>query len=280
MRPSANFLDIIHPENLKLTLSAKPCKQSQNAAWHINNPSGYKDYDLFVCYGGAAEFRANGTVHLLTPGHAFLATPGMPLYTSVHGRDNFDAIAQHFELKLFGSVDLFSLIKFKQLVQFTNWDFVSAAFTRYETLNASGEKKILQQSLFSSVIAEFIYDSYLSENETVIDHNYFFIIKMMSYIDSHLTDDNAVAEAFSLSPYGYDYTATLFKKYVGVTPKKYFLNMRLRQSKDLLLQGYSVREAAINSGFKDELYFSRLFKKYEQVSPSEYKASTAEKASA
>ncbi|MBI4976342.1 MAG: helix-turn-helix transcriptional regulator [Spirochaetes bacterium] len=269
----ASFLDVIHPDNLKLIITSKAFKQRQGDDWRINNPSGYKDYDLFVCYGGSAEFTLGGKRFLVKEGHGFLATPNAPLYAVHKGPGTFDAIAQHFELRLFGAADFFSLINYHHMVRFSNWDYVGATLERFAALNMKREKTILQHSLFFSVLAEFIYDAFTAEKDSMIDHNYYFIIKMMSYIDSRLIDDNAVNNAFSLSPYGYDYTAALFKKHVGMTPKRYFLNMRLRQSKDLLMQGYSVREAAIHSGFKDELYFSRLFKKYERMSPSEYKQS-------
>ncbi len=73
-------------------------------------------------------------------------------------------------------------------------------------------------------------------------------------------------------PFSYDYIIKLFKKEVGVTPHKYLTNLRLRAAADTLAssQKNSISDTARLCGFKEPLYFSRLFKKEYGVSPSFY----------
>ena len=68
------------------------------------------------------------------------------------------------------------------------------------------------------------------------------------------------------------YFSRLFRKKVGISPKKYILERRLNKAKELLKKSeYSIKEIAVTTGFKDPLYFSKLFKDKTGMSPSEYK---------
>ena len=81
-----------------------------------------------------------------------------------------------------------------------------------------------------------------------------------------------LAEYLHTLPFSYDYLIKLFKKELGVTPHKYLTELRLRSAADWLRnsQGNNVSEIAHICGFKEPLYFSRLFKKKYGVSPSIY----------
>lgn len=62
-----------------------------------------------------------------------------------------------------------------------------------------------------------------------------------------------------------------FKKITGLTPGHYLTRLRMVRAKELMSeQGAALRDIAVGVGFQDELYFSRVFKKTEGVSPSVY----------
>lgn len=96
-------------------------------------------------------------------------------------------------------------------------------------------------------------------------------------------EKNLSSSAFSLDgfmkkfPLNYDYLRRLFKKEVGVSPREFLLNGRMELARGIILGGlsnryseYTVSQLAEACGFADPLYFSRVFKKYFGVSPSEY----------
>ena len=79
-------------------------------------------------------------------------------------------------------------------------------------------------------------------------------------------------------PLNYDYVRKLFKKETGATPHEYLLHERMKLAQGLILGGmsnryseYTVSQIAEACGYSDPLYFSRVFKKYFGVAPSEYK---------
>lgn len=74
-------------------------------------------------------------------------------------------------------------------------------------------------------------------------------------------------------PYCYDHLCKLFRKEMGMTPHKYLTNLRLQAAAELLCTAHNngnITEVALMCGFKNPLYFSRLFKKKYEVSPKEY----------
>lgn len=94
--------------------------------------------------------------------------------------------------------------------------------------------------------------------------------------------DFALDDVIKSMPFHYDYLRKLFKKEVGITPLEYMTGMRMKKAETLLnsmrSDEYSVTEIANMCGFDDPLYFSRVFKKKYQCSPSNYARSCAKPA--
>lgn len=64
-----------------------------------------------------------------------------------------------------------------------------------------------------------------------------------------------------------------FRKHTGLSPLKFMTTIRLNVSLGMLAEsGGSIAEVAHASGYADELYFSRLFKKHMGMTPTEYAA--------
>jgi AraC-like DNA-binding protein len=68
----------------------------------------------------------------------------------------------------------------------------------------------------------------------------------------------------------------VFKAYTSMTPYQYFISIKIQKAKELL-EGDDpvIKVIAYHLGFKDEYYFSRLFKSKTGVSPSKWIAHPA-----
>lgn len=79
-------------------------------------------------------------------------------------------------------------------------------------------------------------------------------------------------EVLDKTGYNRNYFRRLFKDQTGDSPLAYFNMLKINYAKFLMNQDRAcpINEISRNSGFKDPLYFSRIFKKIEGVSPSEY----------
>ncbi|MBR5510111.1 MAG: response regulator [Lachnospiraceae bacterium] len=80
----------------------------------------------------------------------------------------------------------------------------------------------------------------------------------------------SVAEHVGLSS---GYLCRVFKEETDININAYINNLRMTQAGKLLKEpGNYIKEVAISVGFEDQLYFSRLFKRYYGVTPSEYRS--------
>lgn len=103
------------------------------------------------------------------------------------------------------------------------------------------------------------------------DYKNHIVANVKKYINAHLKERlslNEVAAVFGISP---NYLSQLFGKYNDVGFSEYINTCKITESKRLLTEGnLKVYEAAEMLGFESAFYFSKVFKKVEGVSPTEY----------
>ena len=69
-----------------------------------------------------------------------------------------------------------------------------------------------------------------------------------------------------------DYLSTVFGKKTGLTPIAYLQNIRIEQAKRLLLHSkLNVEEIAYQTGFSDNAYFIKVFKRVVGQTPSSFR---------
>ncbi|MBM7582179.1 two-component system response regulator YesN [Caldicoprobacter guelmensis] len=92
------------------------------------------------------------------------------------------------------------------------------------------------------------------------------------YITDNLREDinlKDTAAKFNFSPY---YFSRTFKKVFGYNFSDYLNLIRINKAKELLKDdSLSVKEICYLVGYNDPNYFSKVFKKYEGVTPTEYR---------
>lgn len=97
--------------------------------------------------------------------------------------------------------------------------------------------------------------------------------QMREYIAQHATDPavtaGSVSDAFHLTA---SYASGMFKRYAGEGILDCIHKERIRQAKLLLKEGLAVQEVAIRTGYLDSRGFIRAFKKYEGITPGQYKS--------
>lgn len=93
--------------------------------------------------------------------------------------------------------------------------------------------------------------------------------KVLEYIEDMHTENITIESAcklVNLSPY---YFCRLFRNSTGRTFTEYVNHVRMNKAVLLLKNTeLSISEIALNTGFNDANYFSRMFRKYKKESPS------------
>jgi two-component system response regulator YesN len=94
------------------------------------------------------------------------------------------------------------------------------------------------------------------------------------YIDKNFAKElqlDSMAEIFHISP---NYFSSLFHLSVGKSFMEYVIDHRIEKAKQLLGQEDArSSEIAEKVGYDNPYYFSRIFKKYTGLTPSEYRDS-------
>lgn len=105
------------------------------------------------------------------------------------------------------------------------------------------------------------YNNYISSATKLIEEN---------YSDPEF-NVSVLAKKLGLH---HNYFSILYKKVIGISPVKSITQYRIQKAcKMLSFTDKLVKEVAIENGFSDELYFSRVFKNALGVSPSAFKKS-------
>lgn len=116
-------------------------------------------------------------------------------------------------------------------------------------------------------ITNFINDNKKFHNENLYNH-------MIQFIQENYKKDlslNMIAEMIGFSP---SYISWIFKDVSGMNFIDYLNSYRVEKAKDLLKENeLSIGEIAETVGFNNANYFIRVFKKYEGITPGQYKKS-------
>lgn len=106
------------------------------------------------------------------------------------------------------------------------------------------------------------------EKDTKVSH---IISEAKKYIDEKYNKEiglTEVSEAVSISP---QYFSKIFKEELGLNFIDYLTTVRMDHAKRMLKEKkLSIKEICYEIGYNDPNYFSRLFKKNEGISPTEY----------
>lgn len=98
------------------------------------------------------------------------------------------------------------------------------------------------------------------------------ISSITRYMQEHLSEEislSVLADEFHLNP---QYISQLFKNEIGVGFLAYLTNIRIEKAKKLLLStALSVTEISSLAGYSDYRVFTKVFKKTEGVTPSQFR---------
>lgn len=145
-------------------------------------------------------------------------------------------------------------------------DVVNAIF--YFSSSEHGKQSVLLSAyanLFLALVNTYLYAPV--QNPTVEE--------IAAYIIRNYPDENLELDQYLRSlPFNYDYLRKLFKKTVGVTPHQFLSDTRLQAAAERLGRsdenGANISEICHLCGFREPLYFSKIFRKKYGVSPSRY----------
>jgi YesN/AraC family two-component response regulator len=234
-------------------------------------PQNFDNWKTLSYYRMHFVLEGEGVLHTqigdrrLSPGDVFFCLPSTPYalqsiqdfryaYIGYLG-DRANATAHKFNISVQNCV--FTKLDFLQEI----WDECKKIPSEFSDLYAEG--------VFLCTISAIAARTLSLQNEKKETQTAAIIKK---YIDENFTNAdlslNRIADALS---YNAKYISAVFKKHFLLSFKEYLNTIRINNACALMDKGFiSVKDIAFLCGFKDPLYFSKVFKCKISQAPSEY----------
>ncbi|WP_150271397.1 AraC family transcriptional regulator [Paenibacillus tepidiphilus] len=239
---------------------------------HINNPDGYL-YQWIQCVEGEGE--------LLTGGRTFRVKEGTAMLLFKGAAHEYYAVTSSWVVNwlVFDGHQVEALLKQAGLqasgVMYTSRPELFLAKIQ-GMMDLQQSDYALKNLQWSAHMYTFLTDviQFASTTPDASASSLNLRLKpLLDYIDrnSHkpLTLE-AMAGVMGITP---QHLCTVFKKTTHIRIFQYIHSVRIKKSKELLLQHplMPVKEIAFLAGFEDANYFSTVFKKHEQLTPIQYR---------
>ena len=238
----------------------------------------------FVTQGEMAFYAANKD-YTVPGGSAFISYPDEPHSTNqipltpkqiywfqldISDPENFLFLSPPIARKLID--DLYGIQK--HIVSTDNKETTQIMKHIYD--QCMGERNSLEIASYIIIFLQRLI--YFSQNE--IQHRSFDIDLAVSYINEHITEEMNLTEIARQSMLSLPQFKQKFKSYTGTSPRNYINIKKIEYSKDLLRNGTSITNTAMQLSFNTSTYFATVFKKYTLLTPSEYVAKCRNKRNA
>ena len=247
--------------------------------------------ELIFCTGGFGLNHVEETCLKLKKGDLFVIG-GMQTHTMSDFK-NFEGYRILFDLSLLDDLDdeIKSTTGYTSLFLFSengyiNYNFKSCINIRenyfnrlvplmkdllyeYENEKIFNEKYI--RLLFSSICTLIIkcYESVQDESSKALYN------EAVSFLFKNLDEETSIREIVKAFGISERYFRKIFTEHTGLSPSHFIIELRLRRAKSLLsCSNKSITEIAFSCGFYDSCHLNRIFKKYEGITPKEYRKRT------
>ncbi|PKM64566.1 MAG: DNA-binding response regulator [Firmicutes bacterium HGW-Firmicutes-20] len=153
---------------------------------------------------------------------------------------------------------------------FSDKDLEESLKNAIETIVESRNRQVISQKLESisnSTLATF--NQYLSQHHTSKNTN---LDKVLNIIHHRFSDNLSLKQIGEELLVSESYLSKLFKEESGYTFHDYLIQYRMKKACDFLSDNQiKIYEVADKIGFKDQRYFSVIFRKYVGMTPMQFK---------
>lgn len=115
----------------------------------------------------------------------------------------------------------------------------------------------------------FMISSNRRQRETIYPQ---LIDKARAYMQEIVESDFNIPDIASYLNLSYSTFRHVFKKYTGISPSQYYINLKIHRAKEMLRStSASIKEISITLHFDSPEYFTTMFKKKTGMSPSQFR---------
>jgi AraC-like DNA-binding protein len=143
--------------------------------------------------------------------------------------------------------------------------FQSDTHPEMSNLEAGGWVRLLLQQFG---LAQHKRDIVNPALDSAIDH---MMKQAIQFLTLQFTQPISIAHMSNMLGYHRTHLCKLFRQTTGLSPMQYLLKIRMQRAELLLASSMTIDQVASSVGYSDALYFSKKFRKWQGLSPSEYR---------
>ena len=237
-------------------------------------PRGRLDYQLLYVASGKTHFFFNGREEIVPAGYMVLYQPRQEQHYEYYGEEQPEVYWVHFTGR-----DVKSILKHFDIPMDKNV-FFSGVPSAYQHLFKemirelqtcrTGYQELLE--MYLRQIFLLIQRTRQENNPTISTYLQKEMEHAQQYFQEHYNEDIQIKDYAKSRSMSVSWFLRNFKEFVGMPPAQYLMTLRMNNAVSLLeTTDYNVTEISAIIGYDNALYFSRIFKKYKGVSPSEYR---------
>ncbi|MBQ7783132.1 MAG: helix-turn-helix transcriptional regulator [Oscillospiraceae bacterium] len=239
---------------------------------NVKRTEGYCWHQILFCADGSGRFIYNNTETDITA-NCFIFIPAFCPHEYIPNNEKWDMRWVVFDgcscediLREFGLE--------KPMIIRT--DSISAMQKLYDKMFVTLKTdKIYGNYICSGLVYQYILEFHrlaLDNSEKNKADKSDILMPALNYIEENYTHDFPIAALADVSGVSQQYLCRIFNQTMNIRPNEYITCRRLQEAKLLLTEtNIPVKEICTMSGFSDAGYFSTVFRKYEKISPIEYR---------
>ncbi|WP_411346981.1 helix-turn-helix domain-containing protein [Paenibacillus sp. WLX2291] len=234
------------------------------------------DYSKFywICEG-EGWLKIGRNEYYPQPRELFLLPQGIKQSYSVINEHPFQKYWCHFTAHVNG-INLFKLLDIYPLCIPYQPDRLTQIFQDIITFAHSDAvyANLLVKSKLMELISYFIMNVHSDHRQLVLKNRAALdqLALVLNYIDDHIGSTITLEELAHLIYMHPNSLIRMFKQHMGMPPIQYISRKKIEKSKQLLtVTCCSISDIAQQLGFNDNFYFSKQFKKYVGLAPTDYR---------
>jgi AraC-like DNA-binding protein len=269
---SKRYIPVVTQSDKELPYYVLNVGQSWNQE-HVVRPNGYLN-QWIQCVEGEGELRIEDKTYRVKEGMAILLYQGTPHeYYAVSSSWIVDWI-------VFDGHQVERFLKQTAGVQTSGVLYLSKPEQFQARIQAVMDTELAEVGFKSLHCSSILYGMFTdimqyaspqpNSSATNLNHR----LKMLfRFIDQNFCKALTLEQLADVTECTPQHLCTIFKKAMGIRLFQYINSVRIKKSKDLLLQHphMQVKEVASLVGFEDVNYFCTVFRKHELRSPSQYR---------
>ena len=243
-------------------------------------PRGRLDYQLLYVVSGKAHFYFDDAERIVTAGHMVLFQPRQEQHYEYFGTDKTEVYWVHFTGSNVKNILRRYDIPLDTPVFYSGTSVIYAYLFK-EMINElqtcrTGYEELL--TMYLQQILILVQRIRLERRPSVNTHIQEEMEYARRYFNEHYNEQINIEEYAESRNMSVSWFQRNFKQIVNCSPMQYLLTIRMNNAASLLEStDYSIAEISTIVGYDNPLYFSRLFKKQNRVSPSEYRKLVSQK---